>query len=79
MRCDWTRKAGKQCGADQMFNAMSGDHKILASALTKSAKPFEIEYLLRDLCQRGVNPQIIYVDEECCGAWLQHRRDMEMH
>jgi len=71
LRCDWTKKVGKQCGADYMFNAMSGDNKILASTLTKSVKPFEIEYLLHDLCRRGVCPQVIYVDEECCGAWLQ--------
>ena len=48
---------------------MSGAGKILASVLTASAGPCEVDAVLWALKQRGVNPQVVYVDDECCGAW----------
>ena len=66
---DWTRDAAARCGREWLFNAMDGQHIILCSELTAACKPADVSHILRRLCDRGVKPKVIYVDEECCGAW----------
>jgi len=66
---DWTKDAASRCGGNWMFNAMSGARKILASVITNSSGPHEVEPVVRSLKCRGVEPKVVYVDDECCGAW----------
>ena len=66
---DWTVDAARQCGNNFLFNAMAGNGKILLTELTNSAGPAEVEPWIWTLKQRGVNPTVVYVDDECCGAW----------
>ncbi len=66
---DWTHGAASGCSAKVMFNAMSGKRKVLASALTNTCGPHEVEALMRSLAKRGIKPKVAYVDDECCGAW----------
>ena len=53
----------------QMINAMDSKRKILAFKLRCTSKPHEVEAVLQDLRNRGVELQVVYVDDECCGAW----------
>jgi hypothetical protein len=48
---------------------MDGGHHILLSSLTKTCSPYEVQGLLVSLQKRGVQPKVVYVDCECCGAW----------
>jgi hypothetical protein len=66
---DWTVDAAKRCGMPYLFNAMSGDHKILSSTLMRTTAPYEVLPILARLHQRGIQPQVVYVDDHCCGAW----------
>ena len=66
---DWTESVAARCGGNFMFNAMDGSRKVLASAITTSSSPYEVEALMQSLQRRGTNPKVIYVDDECCGAW----------
>jgi hypothetical protein len=66
---DWTRDAAARCGREWLFNAMDGQHIILCSELTAACKPADVSHILQRLFDRGVRPKVIYVDEECCGAW----------
>ena len=66
---DWTVDVASRCGGAAMFNVMSGAGKILASVLTETTKPYEVRPLLWSLRLRGIRPDVIYVDDECCGAW----------
>ena len=66
---DWTRDAAARCGREWLFNAMDGQHFVLCSELTAACKPADVSHILQRLFDRGVKPKVIYVDEECCGAW----------
>jgi hypothetical protein len=66
---DWTHDAASRCHGKFMFNAMSGAQKVLASALTNTCGPYEVEPVVRSLANRGVRAKAAYVDDECCGAW----------
>ena len=66
---DWTRDAAARCGKPYLLNAMDSGRHVLLSQLTETCKPQEAEALLMTLAQRGVNPKVVYVDDECCGAW----------
>ena len=66
---DWTQDAASRCGGKFLFNVMSGARKVLASAITKTCGPHEIEPVLWQLKRRAVEPKVAYVDDECCGAW----------
>jgi len=68
---DWTCDAAARCGSQYLFNVMNGDRKIVISKLTKSCGPWEVEPELAKLKQRGARPQVVYVDDQCCGAWKQ--------
>ncbi len=69
MMVDWTKKAASRCSASYLFNVMAGSKKVLASVLTRSAGPWEVQGLLTRLRDQGVKPKVFYVDDECCGAW----------
>ena len=66
---DWTRDAAARCGRQWLFNAMDGRHSILCSGMTTNCDPASAMILLRGLAERGVEPRVMYVDSECCGAW----------
>ena len=66
---DWTCDAAARCGKAYLLNAMDSEHRVLLSQLTDTCKPYEAEVALRKLAQRGVHPKVVYVDDECCGAW----------
>jgi len=68
---DWTYDAAAKCSSPRLFNVMSCDQKCLASKLTKSCSPKEVESELLKLEQRGVVPRLVYVDDHCCGVWKQ--------
>ena len=66
---DWTVDSAKRCGSPYLFNAMSGDQKILLSVLTRTSAPSEVYHALANLKRRGAQPKVVYVDDHCCGAW----------
>ena len=66
---DWTVDAASRCSGRFLFNAMDGRRRILVSSLTTSCSPHEIQPLLSSLQERDVDPKVVYVDCECCGAW----------
>jgi hypothetical protein len=66
---DWTRGAAARCGSNFLFNAMSGDRRILISEFTETSGPREVQALIWKLHRRGVRPKVVYVDDECCGVW----------
>ena len=66
---DWTETVAKRCGARYVFNVFDDNRKVLASATTGTASPYEVEPVLQMLKQRGACPAAAYVDDECCGAW----------
>ena len=66
---DWTMDAAARCGAPALFNAMDGGRRLLVSCLTSSCGPYEVQPLILDLARRGVCAKVVYVDDECCGAW----------
>ena len=68
---DWTYDAAARCSSPRLFNVISCDQKCLASKLTKSCSPKEVEPELLKLKQRGVVPRVVYVDDHCCGVWKQ--------
>ena len=68
---DWTCDAAAKCGSPYLFNAMSGDLKVLVSKLTRSNGPREVEPELLRLKQRGVVPRVVYVDDHCCSTWKE--------
>ena len=68
---DWTYDAAARCSTPRLFNVISCDQKCLASKLTKSCSPKEVEPELLKLKQRGVVPRLVYVDDHCCGVWKQ--------
>ena len=66
---DWTRDAAKRCGGNYLLNVMDGSKILLMSCLTQTAGTNEAKPLIRALARRGVCPRLVYVDDECCGAW----------
>ena len=48
---------------------MDGGRHILLSQLTCTCGPWEAEPAIARLAARGVRPKVVYVDDECCGAW----------
>jgi hypothetical protein len=66
---DWTVDAAERCSADFLFNAMDGHRRILMSSFTSACSPHGVKHLLVSLKKRGVDPKVVYVDCECCGAW----------
>ena len=68
---DWTKDAAARSSGTWLFNAMDSKRRILAFKLTNTSKPKEVEDILDSLAKRGVSPQVVYVDEECCGSWQE--------
>ena len=66
---DWTKDAAARSGGTWLFNAMDSKRRILAFKLTNTSKPKEVEDILGSLAERGASPDVIYVDDECCGSW----------
>ena len=66
---DWTRDAATRCCQKWLFNVMDGKHIVLCSEFTTDCEPAGVRGILQKLCDRGVKPKVVYVDEECCGAW----------
>ena len=66
---DWTKDAAARCNRKWLFNVMDGKHIVLCSEFTTACEPAGVRGLLQQLCDRGVKPKVVYVDEECCGAW----------
>ena len=66
---DWTKGAATRCGGHALLNAMDGARHILLSQLTRTCGPWEAEPAIARLAARGVRPKVVYVDDECCGAW----------
>ena len=73
---DWTVDAAARCSADFLFNAMDGHRRILMSSFTSACSPHEVKHLLVSLKERGVDPKVVYVDCECCGAWRNIVKDI---
>ena len=70
LKLDWTKGAAVRCKGNFLFNAMTGANQVLASVLTATSAPNEAaERVLWQLQSRGVRPKVVYVDDECCGAW----------
>ena len=69
VKLDWTKGASARCKGKFLFNAISGAGKVLASELTTTSCPCEVEGILWHLRGRGIWPKVAYVDDECCGAW----------
>lgn len=69
LKLDWTKGAATRCKGKFLFNAISGAGKLLASEITATSCPGEVEAVLWHLRGRGVWPKVVYVDDECCGAW----------
>jgi hypothetical protein len=70
LKLDWTKGAASRCGQPWLFNAMDGAGKVLASTMTSTTSPNEVRNVLEDLRARGCDPEVVYVDDECCGLWL---------
>lgn len=66
---DWTVDAAAKCSSNYLFNVMDGRQTILLSALVPLCSPLGVQDKLLALQRRGVNPKVVYVDCECCGAW----------
>ena len=73
---DWTRDAAKRCSREWVFNVMDGRHLILCSALTTTCDPADTKALLLQLRGQGVQPKVVYVDDECCGAWPKLMKEL---
>lgn len=69
LRADWTNGAAARCGAKHLLNILDGAGRILWSQFTVHSKPSIAREIFERLAQRGVCPKVVYVDEECCGAW----------
>ena len=69
LKVDWTKAAASRCNCNFLFNAMDAAGHILATVPTRTCKPFEVQALISSLASRGVCPKVVYVDDECCGAW----------
>ena len=66
---DWTKDAATRSSSKWLFNAMDSRCRLVGFKLTRSSKPREVKDLMERFAQRGVRPSLIYVDDECCGAW----------
>jgi len=75
-RADWTKDAASRCGGNYLFNIMDGRGFILLSELTSTCKPSETKARMVELFHRGSRPKVVYVDEECCGAWASTLHDI---
>ena len=73
---DWTRDAAKRCGSKWLLNVMDGRHRIHCSTLTSTCHPAGTKPQLSKLRDKGVKPKVIYVDDECCGAWPALLKDL---
>ena len=48
---------------------MDGGRRVLLSRLTATCGQHEARPAIAELADRGVCPKVVYVDDECCGAW----------
>ena len=64
---DWTVTAAKRCKQNYLLNIMVDNHRVLASALTASAKPMETKPLLEQMRSCGAAPRVV---RRCRTAWL---------
>ena len=69
LKLDWTRDAAARCKSHWLFNAMSGNRRILASVLCESCTPTGTTPILAAMSVQGIAPKVVYVDDDCCGAW----------
>ena len=69
LRVDWTHGAAVRCGAKCLLNIMDGRNKILSSRFTCNSKPYSSKPSMEALFRRGLQPKVVYVDDECCGSW----------
>ena len=74
LRLDWTNGAAMRCREKHLLNIMDGQSRILTFRFTSNAKPHASKECMQELFDRGVRPKIVYVDDECCGCWLQMLR-----
>ena len=68
---DWTKDAAKRSKATWLLNVMDSTQRILGFKFTSSCKPYEAKALMLELASRRTCPKVIYVDDECCGAWRE--------
>ena len=66
---DWTRGVATRCSGHAVLNAMDAGRRVLLSRLTATCGPWEARSAIDELADRGVCPKVVYVDDECCGAW----------
>ena len=66
---DWTRDVAVRCKGKWMFNVLDSDGNVIASLITTTTTPAEVEPVMQELRGRGVASKIVYVDNECCGVW----------
>ena len=66
---DWAQGVATRCGAHAVLNAMDGGRHVLLSQFMRTCGPWEAEPAIHRLSARGVRPKVVYVDDECCGAW----------
>ena len=71
LRIDWTNGAAMRCRERHLLNIMDGRSRILTFRFTCNAKPEASKPCMQELFDRGVRPRVVYVDDECCGCWLQ--------
>ena len=76
MVIDWTHDAASRCRNAFLLNVMDGDRRILLSAFTATCVPSAARPLMHTLAARGVHPQIVYVDDDCCDAWPKILREL---
>ena len=74
LRLDWTNGPAMRCREKHLLNIMDGQSRILTFRFTSNAKPYASKQCMQELFDRGVRPRIVYVDDECCGCWLQMLR-----
>jgi hypothetical protein len=67
---DWTKDVATRCGCHAVLNAMDGGRHVLLSRVTETCGPCEAQAAIVELAGRGIRPKVVYVDDECCGAWV---------
>ena len=66
---DWTRGVTTRCSGYAVSNAMDAGRGVLLSRLTATCGPWEARSAIDEFADRSVCPKVVYVDDECCGAW----------
>ena len=64
LKVDWTHGAATRCRGKHLLNILDGKSRILISQLTPNAKPQASSEAMHILLQRGVQPKVVYVDDQ---------------